>query len=274
MAIDSKVIRLRLLDDEVEIPYSELEGSTSPYSERQLRKIGLEFDVAASRSSELSGILSKARDPEGAFVIDGTHWAVASSSHSYRQGASVHQYQVELEEIEIPQAERVEILGLSLSPLKYQERELDDGALLISILTRADAHENEVIETAIADLRPDKQFFDAKRIGVSDAVIRVRFGRCLWQASEDGRRHLLRLVADEDNPTGGGIFRLQHEPELARAQEKIAVLEEELNSLVHLLVETGALNEEAKAKLEDAKADSWSLRFRDFDEAIDLEDFF
>jgi hypothetical protein len=273
-AMDSKVIRLQLLDDEVELPYSELEGSISPYSERPLRKIGLEFDVPAARSTELSGVLRKARDPDGAFAVDGVYWAVASNSHSYTQGAAVHKFRMELEEIEIPKAERVEMLGIALTPTRYQERELDGGVLLISILAEVDTKDDEVLEAAIADLRPEKEYFEAKRIGVSDEVLRVRFGRCLWQQGEDQRLHLLRLVADEENRVGGGAFGRQHEPELARAQEKIVALEEGLNSLVDLLVEAGSLGKEAAAKLEDATADAWSLRCRDFDEAIDIEEFF
>jgi hypothetical protein len=273
--LEAQIIRLKLLDEEIELPYEELEGSSSPHSGRPMKKIGIDLNVPASESAEVTKALNAARDPEEAFVVAGTRWAVAYSSHSYSQGSQVHRYRIELEEVEFPQAERVEMLGLSLGPSRYKEEVLDDGVLMISIIASLDPDEDQVLETALREAPVEKKYFEVIRVGVSEEPIRVRFGRCLWDRRDPQRLHLLRLVADEgrpeEDPDG---FELLQQPELGRALEKIAVLEDRIDLLVRHLVEVGALGKESETALREELPDSWNQHFRDFAGPTDLEVFF
>src|SRR5689334_22222085 len=162
------IIRLKLLDEEVDLPYEELEGSSSPYSGRTMKKIGIDLNVSASESLEVNKILHAARDPEKAFVVDGTQWAVAYSSYSHRQDSEVHRYRIELEEVEFPQAERVEMLDLSLEPLRYKEEVLEDGVLMISVIAAVDPDEDRVLEAALRESPAEKKYFEVVRVGVSE----------------------------------------------------------------------------------------------------------
>ena len=54
---------------------------------------------------------------------------VASNSHSYTKYDRVHRHEAELREVEEIQAERLELLGLTLVPARYEEEAEEGGGL-------------------------------------------------------------------------------------------------------------------------------------------------
>lgn len=119
-------LRITLLGAEQVVPVVELAMETSPYSDRQLRRVSISFDVAADRSDELNRELSAAQDAEQPLSGGGVQWQVLNSSYSsysYQEGDSTHHHDVELQEVEEPpKAQSLEMLDLFLQPRKYKEK--------------------------------------------------------------------------------------------------------------------------------------------------------
>lgn len=273
-------IRLHLFNQDHDIPVEEsLDPATSLHTGRTLRHARIAFDLEASKSEEMNALLSAARDPDHALAgEEGISWAVLSSSYSYREGDATYNFQVEVQEVEQPpQAERVEMLDVSLVPLKYKEETFDDGALLISLLVSLDDEEDSILAAAIENSRTAEKYFNAVRVGVSGQSLSVRFGRCLWKR-EEGRPplRLLRLVADANlaDRDNDSFFLRIHQPELSCAQEKIAALEDVVSALIKRLVEADVLDEDAAQAIRAETDGSWDRHVNDFDEAIDIESYF
>jgi hypothetical protein len=145
---------------------------------------------------------------------------------------------------------------------------------MISLIASLDSGEDQVLETALRET-PGEKYFEVVRVGVSEEPIRVRFGRCLWERRDPQRLHLLRLVADEGRPEEGPDgFELMKQPQLGRALEKIAALEDRIDLLSRHLVEAGSLSKESQIAIKEELPDSWNQHFRDFDGPADLEVFF
>jgi hypothetical protein len=166
----------------------------------------------------------------------------------------LHRHTAELREVEEIQADRIEAFGLSLKPTYYNE-------------------EDEVLEREIQAERDDP-YFDVRRAGVSDEPIRMRFGRCLWEKTLEGRAHLIHLVSErgdtEERQRGGP--RQWFSPELGRIGQKAFVAAEGVEALLDELVTSGVLSPSAADTIRARAEAAPRERARELDEANDLND--
>jgi hypothetical protein len=268
-----ETISLRLLGEAHDVPAEELEPETSPHNGRELRRVRVSFRVAAEESEAVSDTLTNAREPEDALEgSDGSRWLVSQSSYSYQEGDPVHRHEAELREIEELSAARLELLGLVLEPTKYKEEWHDDGIVIIARV-EPDAESDRALERVLSDERDDP-YFEVLRVGVHDEPLRMRFGRCLWQKTERGRAHLLRLVSEEgdDEETRRGLMWFQ--PELSHLERKTAAAEEAIEALLGELQAAGLVTGSAVANIGARVEGAWEKRARDFDESRDLDAYF
>ncbi len=268
-----ETVNLILLGRTVDVPAEELGPEASPHTGRLLRRVQVTFSVAAEESDEVGKALTKAHTTEGALRgEDGFRWLVTGSSHSYSDGDRVHRHSVELREDEEIKAERLELLGLELAPTKYQE-EVGNGGILIVARVDPDAATDEALERALTDER-DELYFDVLRVGVSEKMLRMRFGRCLWQKTDGGRAHLLRLVSQQgdDEETQRGLMLFQ--PELGHLERKVAAAEEAIEAILAELQSAGVLSESAAPAIRARVDEAWEKRKREFDETRDLNLYF
>lgn len=270
-------LTLHLLDAELKLPVEELEPEPSPHTGRPLRRVRVWFRVSAEDSTTTADVLGRARDAEHALISpDGSRWVVVSSSHSYTRGDRAHQHEAELREVEEIRAERLELLGLTLAPTRYKEEAEEDGGLFISARVEPDPEVDAALEQEIVRERNEDLYFDVLRVGVSDTPVRVRFGRCLWQPTEHGRAHLLRLVSEagDSEERQHGYVPLLREPEFSIAAHKAAAAEEAFEALLDELKAAGTLSAEAIERIHVRVGQISKNQARDFDEARDLDQYF
>jgi hypothetical protein len=262
-------VNLTLLGEVRDVPAEELEEETSLHTGRALRRLRASVRVAAEQSESVNETFRRARDTEHALEgADGWRWVVTESSYAYQNGDRVHSHTVELREVETIEPERLELLGLVLKPTRYKE-EADDRVILASALVEPDAKTDEALERAVST--HDGSYFDVVRVGVSDAPMRMRFGRCLWQKGGHGRVHLLRLVSEgrDDDETGDPL--MWFEPELGHVKRKVVAAEAAIDGLLEELQTAGALSETAAANVRGRIEEAWETRRRELDESRDLD---
>lgn len=190
-----------------------------------------------------------------------------------------------LREVEEIHAERLEFLGLTLTPSHYDEREAskaagDDRPLMIVAEVAPSAEDSETleryfIEEKLGNEGEATQYFDLRRIGVQEESLQVRFGRCLWQRGEGGgRRHLLVFVGAEgdDEQTLRGYVGLD-EPRASNAARVALQGREIAEAIIEEIALGDLLTPEALERIRQRGESAWDKRFRDLSETSDLSQF-
>jgi hypothetical protein len=274
MAAVERRLQLHLLHEPEEVRAEDLEPMVSPHSGRRLRRVEIRFKTQEEDSKEVNRRLLRARDRDGALVdASGTQWLVTSNSYSFQNGGEVHSHHAELQELEELRVERLEFLGLSVTPTVFEE-EYDD-VIVISAIVEPDAELDAALEREITTSQQNEElrYFDVVRVGISDEPLRMRFGRCLWSDQTGNRTHLIRFVEAswDEEPERSGISRW-FQPELRWAMRKSAEAEEAVAALLETLRSAGALSDDNVADIETRIAAAWEKRYREFDKAKDLRE--
>ncbi|PVC76939.1 hypothetical protein DBP20_35215 [Streptomyces sp. CS131] len=213
----------------------------------------LELRVPSDLQDGLENELKAAAAPAGQPLQgEGTSWLVGNHSFSYTDNARprVYTHRVELQEVEELEASAVEVAGLTLVPVKYNE-DFTEGMLLVTLITEVSGEEGERLEELL--VTAGDNYVDVVRRGVSETPLRMRFGRCLWQQGVgDTRLHNLALVADEDQPDPPLGYAGINQPQFSRALEKTVATSKALDLLVEQLHSQGILTEEVAASIKAA----------------------
>lgn len=117
-----------------------------------------------------------------------------------------------------------------------------------------------------------------KRVGVTDTVESMRWGRCLWQQGLDGsRRHLLVLVSERgdsvEQASGWNGLSQLHEPRLTNIGKIAMYAREVADLLIAELQSSGVISVESGERVQLQAHAAWERRFRDFHETRDLKQF-
>jgi hypothetical protein len=260
-------MQFEILDRAVEVQTQELPSSTSLHTGRSLRVVVIELVAVPNRVEELNDFFESSRG--GSRLIadgDGGKWVVTNSSYSYSNDGP-RRFSVQLVEHEELTVERLHLLGLDVVPRYYRE-DVDTGRLVLTAEVISEGEQDARLEEAVSST---EGYFDVLRLGISDDPIRVRFGRCLWQKGDSPaeRIHSLVLVAeggDEEDDSG----HLINQPELGNAAQ-IAIVARELGEcIVDELVRAGALDESARARIQERAETAFRRRYRDLLEAGDV----
>jgi hypothetical protein len=270
-------MRVILEGAEQDVPSEELEPETSRHTGRLLHRRRVSFRAPAALTDEITAAFASAREEDGALVEPGgVNWVVVGSSYSYSDNDRVHVHEAELREAETLRPERLEIAGISVVPTKYAEKfdsDSSDSALFVYARVDVDPDTDAALERLITS-EPEDAYFDVRRIGISDDPIRMRFGRCLWQSTEEGRAHLLRLVSEQGDTEQVQRGIRWHEPEMSHLMRKAAVAEEAIEGLLTELEAAGVLTATTTEHIRTRMAEAPKTRDREFDETRDLETYF
>lgn len=272
-----RTLTVELLSREVSVPVTPLEAGRSLHTGASLRRYRAEFTARSETAEALSDQLTQAREADSALSGTDGRWRVETHSHSYTQGSSTHSFSVEFEELEDPpQAEALSFLDLDLTPLSYQEEVDSDGCLLISAIVEPFTNIETELEERVVNYQSggEPRYFDLLRSGVSDSPLSVRFGRCLWERSSDGRRHLLRFVSRSGDEDRGQVFKNFLRPELDVIRRKAVRTEATLDLLLERIDEGGELSSEAVEQIRMQSRTRAKGKARDFDEVHDLDSYF
>lgn len=268
-------ITLVLLDEPHEVPCEELEPERSRHTGQPIRRVRISFRVPPEDTTRIVEAFGKADDAADALVEPGgARWLVKSSSYSYSDGDRLHRHTAELLEVEEIRADRLNFLGLSLVPTHYKEEAEDEDGIFISARVDLDEHANEALEREIRAKRDDP-YFEVSRVGVSEAQIRMRFGRCLWQKTPQGWAHLIRLVSEQgDTDARTRKRRLRFlEPEFGNVAIRALAAHEALDALLTELVEAGVLGESTADAIRARGNEAPNENARLLDETGDLDEY-
>jgi hypothetical protein len=274
---------LKLLGQFRDVEAEEGDARTSRHSGRSLRQVKVEFSCSDALREQVTAELNAARDVDDALESDdGARWLVGSHSHSNVNGGAWH-FTVPLIEVDAVKAERLEFGGMNFEPHFYREEAVsdDDPIVITAELHPSSEREDERLEQLIGDqfalLDDDDGYFSLVRHGVTEAPLRVRFGRCLWKKPDSpgvARQHLVVLVSEQgdserkqrglnfDEPRSGNAARVALE-----GREMAEALLEELQA-------AGVLLPEALERVRQRAASAREQRFRDLNEARDLKEYY
>lgn len=272
-------VSLVLLGEPRNLEAEFLDPVTSPYTSKSLRRLRLELRVRGDADHErLMAELAPATSGEALISgVEGDQWKVTNRSYSYQDGAAVtvFSHMIELEEHEQLTLDRVRFRGLTLTPERWSLGSGSEKNISLTALVSLNASEHEQLERVMKDWQTNPQespYFPVLWDGVSDEPVSMRFGKCLWQSTEDGgARHLLVLVTeqgDEDQPF------LLFEPEKTRLIEQSVIVKSTLNALIEELERAGTLDGQAIGRVRAKTGHlEWSM-MREFDRVGDVEAFF
>lgn len=256
------------------LPADELEQQISHHTGRALRALDVSIaGVPTHLRDALQQELEAARKPEGALAdSDGSRWIVTGSSYSHTDGGpSTHSFQ--LREAEPLEATAVDFGGLTLQPLLYSEEADSNGQITIKMRFDLNAADSERFEALLSTSRAEEPdpYFDVVRHGIDESPLRARFGRCYWQPLVEGRAHLIHLASERgDDPEP---FHGWSQPELGTGLRLSTETSEMLDGLLDELSASGALADDAVARVRAKAEDALKRRWRDFDRVADINDW-
>ena len=198
-------------------------------------------------------------------------WRVGNRSSSHQQGAPIN-HNFELEEQEELNLTSVEVAGMALIPERWK---LDQHGEDLRFIVSLNSEQNKQFEQILEQSLPSGEYLPVRLVGINDGETSWRFGRCLWEAADDGARHLVTLVSQayDDERGGQGQFLLL-QPEVTRMQQEGVLTNLRLDALIDELSRLGVINDDAKTRI---NATPEMLPFREirrFDRADNVDDFF
>lgn len=227
--------------------------------------------VAAAVAQEFSLSLEAARSADGVLEdTDGIRWVVELHSHSYSNDGP-RGFTVNIREHERLQAERLELLDFSLTPLYYDKIVTPEGVLSILAEVEPEGAAANRLEELLARRSQDQEYFEVLRVGVHNRPVEARWGRCLWQHTTEGRRrHSIVLVTrplEQEHPSLSAVI---NQPALDNTS-RIALYGRELvEALVDELERRGALDVTATVAIRSRAATAGERRFRDLEQSDDV----
>jgi hypothetical protein len=273
------LVRLDLLGGIHGIPAEELEPGVSPFTGRPLRRVLASVRVEGDEQHErLRAVLSPG--PDGEAVVsgeDGAEWVVTNRNESYVGAGgpdTVYTHAFALEEREVLTLDRVEFGGLVITPERWSLDRGTVGPMALTILASLGAEQHRHFERFHG--RDGDLYFDVTWAGIKDDPVRMRFGRCLWQATDDGgARHLVTFVAESEADAGPGGLNFLFEPWQARLKEQSASQRGAFEALLAELEQAGVLGPEAIGRVRDKASNLDLAHVREFDRVHQgIEDYF
>lgn len=263
-------MRLHLLAQPRDIQVIPLEPVASGHTGELLRSYEFELNVADDDTAEeLSKQLDAGRGSgEALRDDDGASWVVISYRRS-QQGNGPWTFTAVIRKSENPNAEQIELLEMTLTPLYYKEDLEHSDRLVIIFEVEPTSDIAQRLETA---LRERDDYFAVRRIGVSDTPVAMRWGRCVWQRLENGdiRHHLTLVGEDGDEPS---VFLGLNEPELSNTSRIAIKAHEAIDALLTELADSGHLSTAAVNRIREQANTAWVRRHRDLAETVDVSQY-
>jgi hypothetical protein len=268
-------VRLTLDGGEHDVPAEELEPKVSPITGSELRRVQATLTAQGDQAHE--GLHAILRPDSGEEVVlsepGGRAWVVSDHSYSYRQGAgrnTLYVHTFELQEREELRIEAVEFGALALTPERWALNE--KTPVTFEFLATLDADQHQQFEQFRR--QADNSYFPVTWGGTSHHPLSARFGRCLWEAADDGgARNLIMLVGQDGDTQQAGLDQL-FDPWKWRLIEEAVRVRSGFDALVGELEQAGVLGAEAISRIKDSVANPDEARLREFDRVYKIEDYF
>lgn len=263
----SSAVRLPVSGGAIALATTSAAATPSLHDGAEIWTLTVEGPVTAALASEVSDLLASGAGTQGGLTdADGTEWRVGTWSSSHTGEASDRYFQVELTQRQTVVASTVNIDGIEVTPLTYEETPDDETEALV-IVMRADLdpqstvglirlHSEQAPEGATA------YYFDVVRHGIEDRPRTMRLGRVLWQRDGDTTKVSVALVeAKHDEAKLDKPFLSQiAEPYLTHALRWSASADDKIDALLGELAAAGVLDEAAVGRVRTAGDVSFKRR--------------
>lgn len=178
-------------------------------------------------------------------------WIVEDLHYTILGNQDRSEFTVTLRQLEPLDPASLTFLGITVTPERYAEDALDEESPIAITFEFTVSHDEiEEFEESLLSCRSKlkPQYFDLVRTGIDETPIHVRTGRCLWQEIEDGRRHQITLVREENDniPTRSPAY---GEPALSRSIDEAISSRQRLDTLIKELAAASLLSPEAVTRI-------------------------
>lgn len=254
---------LRFRDFEVPVQITNRASVTSKHSSASLERLIVQAVVIGEDENErLLSLIAEART-EGVASVDETgsiimRWKVSSNSWHYSEGDPTRVHDLEIEEMENLQVQRLTLGDLAIEPYSYEERFVDDT---LAISARALLSEAQHAE--MKDLWQSTDVFPVIRYGIDDEPRQMRFGMCYWSRHDDGIKIDLQLAEKtaQDPPSRIASAFAWMKPLIGQVAENNGLID----ALLEVLIEEGVLTGEQVSKTRGKALEGlWDRRYELF----------
>ena len=272
---ETELVEISFGDRRLEAAPDELAAVISKHTGASLRRVRLEFEVSGEALNAAVGDrIRDAADSGGEPLSNpagSERWRVETWTTRYADVDPTRvSYDVTLKAAESVVADSVELPGpISLPVEQYREKIEKENGLTVELLAALGDSEAQQLESFMQEKRESSgadSYFEVVRRGVQETPRMMRFGRCLWQRLDDGRRrHYVLLVAreyDEEEPEPFLLF----QPEMSQLMVAVINLQHRVAMLTNALANAGIA-----VPVDEPTAEEESVRKRFFDEVSDLD---
>jgi hypothetical protein len=257
------------------VDVDDLEPVQSTLTGKMLRHVEIIIVLNGDELNEkLNNELNAARGLKPAEIrdTDGGRWTVRSRRYSHTPGIDRYVHRVELIEKDQVVLDRLEFQDLSIAPDRWFAN-ADREPAVLSAMFDLESDEHTKLEQVFSAVRNGElQYFPVRQIGIREEAVSMRFGRCYWEALDNGRvRHVVHLVAEDGDDQPGLLF---NEPERTRLIEASIANSRKIEALIQELKAAGFLDDAAVDRIAEFGRQVPHEAQREFDRASNVEDFF
>jgi hypothetical protein len=186
------------------------------------------------------------------------NWKVKNTSWSYRDGDSIYNHTLELEEVEELKLDYLDVSGLVIKPYDYQEKIDTDG---ISIESKAILSEEQ--HNQLKAMLKTGDSLSVVRYGINETPIEMHFGAANWSKYENNFKHEILLIEDTMDKSSNKLaaaFQWVRSMRNFVAEHQIII-----DGLLTVLVAKNIITSEEVEKIRiDALDQSWNVRYEFF----------
>jgi hypothetical protein len=243
----------------------------SPFTGGELRRLKTEVTVSPQESDLVKELLATEplTDSE-----EGSLWSGNLDMESYT-GEGPRNLSISWTESERLQADTIEFEGLTLTPTegRYEERQNDDGSIVVGFQATLTADETDRLRSLVPTKQSAVRYWQVFRRGISDEPRNMRLGRVLWQKLDDGNiAHDITLVdeAHDSSETPNAVMGLAGEPQVSNLVLQVSDLLVQFETLLAELEAAGTVVPEAIERVRASADTLGATRRHIFFEVADL----
>lgn len=275
-------MRLKFDDRIIDVCPNEEEVSTSRSTGKQLSTYSISINIRGTAKLDEFKKLVEKYQKECLNELDSSDivirkFLINNSSYSYTGTVSdentIYHYTIRIRECEELHASVLTIAGVDCEVIQYDET-IDEstGAIIIDAIIKQPESDRAKILANVAK----NNYFDVIRKGISEDVVKMRFGKVIWSKHDDYIKRKIILVEekydDGDLKSTRNILGI-NEPELSNMMKLLALQMKYSTLLEELLINKGIVSSDEIANIKIQSGDTYLESTRDYYLVDDVESY-
>ncbi len=185
-------------------------------------------------------------------------WKVKNTSWNYRDGDTIYNHTLELEEVEELKLDSLDIGGFVVKPYDYQEKIDIDG-----IIIEAKAILSEEQHNQLKAMLKTMDSFSVTRLGINETPVKMHFGLAYWSKHENNYKHEIHLVEEKVDKSSNKLAAAFQWMRTMR--NFVAENQTTIDGLLTVLAAKNVLtSEDVETIRKEAIEHSWNVRYEFF----------